>query len=214
VTVQAMQISASRAKAAKNVTENEASIAAVSGWMLANGCVGFKVVEVVPGLFGLEIPTLEGLMLARPGDWIIRGVKGEFYPCRADIFEATYRPGEFSDEQPAGLVVSDDGELLNWQGENYVRQSTGAGRIQDLVLEFDELESEAEAGPVELGPETRALLGRIAEELRTSALITALHNGDLSAEIDTGRLRQTITARLLGSASDDTPGTSAVSARA
>lgn len=36
------------------------------------------------------IHTLEGKLAARPGDWIIKGVKGEFYPCRADIFEATY----------------------------------------------------------------------------------------------------------------------------
>ena len=38
----------------------------------------------------LNIKTLEGMMTARPGDWIIKGVKGEFYPCKPDIFEATY----------------------------------------------------------------------------------------------------------------------------
>ena len=38
----------------------------------------------------LVISTLEGLHWADPGDWIIRGVKGEFYPCKSDIFEATY----------------------------------------------------------------------------------------------------------------------------
>jgi len=36
------------------------------------------------------IKTLEGSMRAIPGDWIIRGVKGELYPCKPDIFEATY----------------------------------------------------------------------------------------------------------------------------
>lgn len=36
------------------------------------------------------IDTLEGAMNAAPGDWIIRGVKGEFYPCKPDIFAATY----------------------------------------------------------------------------------------------------------------------------
>src|SRR5690606_36671283 len=36
------------------------------------------------------IDTLEGVMRANPGDWIIKGVKGEFYPCKPDIFEATY----------------------------------------------------------------------------------------------------------------------------
>lgn len=38
----------------------------------------------------LSIITLEGKMRADLGDWIIRGVAGEFYPCRSDIFEATY----------------------------------------------------------------------------------------------------------------------------
>lgn len=40
----------------------------------------------------LRIPTLEGVMTAQAGDWIIRGVAGEFYPCKPDIFEQTYEP--------------------------------------------------------------------------------------------------------------------------
>jgi hypothetical protein len=36
------------------------------------------------------IPTLEGIMRASPGDWIIKGIKGEVYPCKPEIFEATY----------------------------------------------------------------------------------------------------------------------------
>ncbi len=42
----------------------------------------------------LAIVTLEGTMQAEPGDWIITGVKGEVYPCKPDIFEATYEPAE------------------------------------------------------------------------------------------------------------------------
>jgi exosome complex RNA-binding protein Csl4 len=38
----------------------------------------------------LVIATMEGAMHASPEDWIIRGVKGEFYPCKPDIFAATY----------------------------------------------------------------------------------------------------------------------------
>lgn len=38
----------------------------------------------------LIIHTLEGDMTASIGDWIIKGIKGEFYPCKPDIFEATY----------------------------------------------------------------------------------------------------------------------------
>jgi hypothetical protein len=40
------------------------------------------------------IDTLEGVMQGFVGDWIIRGVKGEFYPCKPDIFAATYEPAE------------------------------------------------------------------------------------------------------------------------
>ena len=38
------------------------------------------------------IKTLEGKMEAAPGDWIIKGVEGEFYPCKPSVFEATYEP--------------------------------------------------------------------------------------------------------------------------
>ena len=38
----------------------------------------------------LEIETLEGVMTADVNDWIIKGVKGELYPCKPDIFEQTY----------------------------------------------------------------------------------------------------------------------------
>jgi len=37
-----------------------------------------------------QIDTLEGVMTAISGDWIIRGISGEFYPCKPDIFEKTY----------------------------------------------------------------------------------------------------------------------------
>ena len=40
--------------------------------------------------FVLKIKTLEGEMEAKPGDWIIKGVQGEFYPCKPSIFDATY----------------------------------------------------------------------------------------------------------------------------
>lgn len=43
---------------------------------------------------GVSIATLEGTMRGDPGDWIIKGVKGEFYPCKPDIFAATYEAVE------------------------------------------------------------------------------------------------------------------------
>lgn len=48
-----------------------------------------------PGTFQLaSIQTLEGTMQVSPGDWVITGVKGERYPCKPDIFAATYEPAE------------------------------------------------------------------------------------------------------------------------
>lgn len=42
----------------------------------------------------LKITTLEGDMIANLGDWVIKGVKGEFYPCKDPIFRATYEPAD------------------------------------------------------------------------------------------------------------------------
>lgn len=49
-----------------------------------------KCVNDSGGIF--KILTLEGTHNASPGDWIIRGVNGEHYPCKPDIFEKTYEP--------------------------------------------------------------------------------------------------------------------------
>lgn len=50
-------------------------------------CGGKKNREILNGFL---VPTLEGAHIAKIGDWIIKGIKGEFYPCKPDIFEATY----------------------------------------------------------------------------------------------------------------------------
>jgi hypothetical protein len=45
----------------------------------------------------LEIETLEGIMVGNKGDYLIKGVAGELYPCKPDIFEMTYEPVEDSE---------------------------------------------------------------------------------------------------------------------
>lgn len=62
----------------------------------------------------LTIPTLEGDMTASVGDWIIKGVAGEFYPCKPDIFEATYEPVERPLEEIQAEMVE---KALRWQFE-------------------------------------------------------------------------------------------------
>lgn len=54
----------------------------------------------------VSIPTLEGTMVAEAGDWIITGVKGERYPCKDDIFRATYE------------AIDDDGRTALAAGED------------------------------------------------------------------------------------------------
>ncbi len=51
---------------------------------------GFWPDGIGTGRIGMRIPTLEGLMEAVENDWVIKGVLGEIYPCKPDIFEATY----------------------------------------------------------------------------------------------------------------------------
>jgi len=60
----------------------------VLAWVAHNG--GKARLSSRDGAHHLEVDTLEGTTLASEGDWIIRGVHGEFYPCKPDIFEATY----------------------------------------------------------------------------------------------------------------------------
>jgi hypothetical protein len=50
------------------------------------------VIEAVQNSGTTQIDTLEGVMTAISGDWIITGVKGEKYPCKDDIFRMTYEP--------------------------------------------------------------------------------------------------------------------------
>ena len=85
-----------------------AEIHAVYQWVEANTLGSFEPLSVIEGRKPypasgvsidprdgrLIISTLEGLHWADPGDWIIRGVAGEFYPCKEAIFRETYEPVE------------------------------------------------------------------------------------------------------------------------
>lgn len=88
VVIEAMRIDSDTSES-EFLDPNTRAQAEIAGWMMGNGFRDFKVHgERRP--FGIAIRTLEGVMVAEPGDWIIRGVQGEFYPCKPDIFEATY----------------------------------------------------------------------------------------------------------------------------
>lgn len=61
-----------------------------NGFNLADWCGGHVEKAENPDDTKIVIPTLEGPITASHGDWIIRGVQGEFYPCKPDIFAKTY----------------------------------------------------------------------------------------------------------------------------
>lgn len=71
--------------------DSEERLAEAAGWMLG---VGFKEFLFTGGLgegpVGIDVLTLEGTMHGNVGDYLIRGVQGEFYFCKPDIFAATY----------------------------------------------------------------------------------------------------------------------------
>lgn len=84
------------------------------GWgeIFAWLALGGQECEVAEDTFGLvagiDIPTLEGTMRADIGDWIIKGIQGEFYPCKPSIFAATYDKVDEQREQLEGqLTIAD-----------------------------------------------------------------------------------------------------------
>ena len=91
---------------ARQLTLSSDDWMSVYQWIESNTLGSFEATDVLEGRepcpasgVGIDpsdgrlmIATLEGVMYANLGDWIIRGVAGEFYPCRDDIFRATYEP--------------------------------------------------------------------------------------------------------------------------
>lgn len=64
--------------------------AGMQGDLLAEAIAGGRA--YVDDLDQVVIETREGAMIGRPGDWLIKGVAGEFYPCKPEIFAKTYEP--------------------------------------------------------------------------------------------------------------------------
>lgn len=77
-------------------TQHDQMFSDKPGWLMT-ALVNNDVVMYKPDStesFAVRIKTLEGTMTGQPGDFIIQGVQGELYPCKPDIFAATYEPVE------------------------------------------------------------------------------------------------------------------------
>ena len=109
-------------------------------------------VAIDPATGFLLIATLEGVMQAKPGDWIIRGVAGEFYPCKPDIFEQTYEPAEphpvarvelFTDfiGDHCWWAIARNGEIVATSGKGY-RNAAHARAMAERILPGVEIRDE------------------------------------------------------------------------
>ena len=142
----------------------------------------------------LTIPTLEGDMTASPGDFIIRGVKGEYYPCKPEIFAMTYKPAVVAPTQPASdyckcehtLFVHPDGGKCN--GITPITHFSVACSCKQFVSEPAVVSPDATADDditalalsyieMENTPPTRAQYNRVMSELfKTSGECGDLRN--------------------------------------
>ena len=107
---------------ARQITGNAGESMQVAEWVVANGYPWLlgnalkpetlvledgskpeKGLYIDPATGELVIRTLEGDMRATHGDWIIKGVSNEMYPCKPDIFEMTYESAEFDPASTGGF---------------------------------------------------------------------------------------------------------------
>lgn len=87
----------------------------------------------------LEIETLEGVMTVLPGDYVIKGVNGEFYPCKSEIFHATYDPLEETDREPGNYPAKAvrKGDEIMYCGKVYAIMNTGV-MGEDIIFTIDD----------------------------------------------------------------------------
>ena len=105
VVIEAVQFRQTSSSDSGCFVDNSSEIAAFMGQ-------GVSVAKTDDGRTCIEIPTLEGVMQASVGDWIIKGVNGEFYPCKPDIFAKTYDAAIEDTLQPhQRRVVEEKAEL-------------------------------------------------------------------------------------------------------
>ena len=128
----------------------------------------------------LSIETLEGTMRADVGDWVIRGIKGEFYPCKDDVFRRTYEPANAAAEgepAPGGIetrlhAAEQVCVLVGWTAAH--SESDLDKALHEAWREWQDIPgvSTAPEDHPELGDERIAELARRRDEMRAQALAT------------------------------------------
>lgn len=98
---------------------------------IADGSMEYNPID------GLFIKTLEGVHHASVGDYIIKGVHGEFYPCKPDIFEETYSPAKTADEMFRELGYRRSAKNRYERPEKV--DSNGCWTYTEIVIDEDEV---------------------------------------------------------------------------
>lgn len=103
----------------------------------------------IPAQYDLSIQTLEGTMQASRGDYIIKGVNGEFYPCKPDIFEKTYEKADSLSAMDFGdaiEVLKKGGAIrrIGWNGKGlFVVKQVPARIGSDVIPKMQSLPQSA-----------------------------------------------------------------------
>jgi hypothetical protein len=139
------------------------------------------------------IPTLEGEHVASTGDWIIRGVYGEFYPCKPDIFAATYEPVTQTTQRPHELFVRCSTEFVEMiQGKPSFPVTIQIEKVENGELFFvatrhectprrdDVTATEIEAIALQYDRECRGGIGRGDIDLELAQRLAAWFNALLA----------------------------------
>jgi hypothetical protein len=127
----------------------------------------------------LVIRTLEGIHTVEWNDWIIRGVKGELYPCKPDIFAATYEPASVA---PAPRESVETARLIHWEpGQQGVELTYPDGYRVALPL--------APPHPVET-PERQGDYAGLIERLREFSSLKIVHEAATALRDLTDRLKE------------------------
>ena len=149
--------------------DNLREIISFTGWhQSASSKWSWEEYERVVATNGLKIFTLEGSHMATIGDWIIRGVKGEFYPCKPDIFSATYEPS--ASAAPAAPFAGWTGWIVTGPKGGTYHFSTADGWSVEQVVGPETKAAAVEGMPEEPFPHVPA------------AFISAIASGSTKAE--------------------------------
>lgn len=82
----------------------------------------------------MVIRTLEGDMTAKPGDYIIRGIEGELYPCKASVFEASYDPVDTGWKRSDGTALEPwQQRVMNEMHDLHIRRKRLADFLEDRL---------------------------------------------------------------------------------